>query len=148
MDKEYWRTLQRHPLSPNDSDVETYRGMMVPGSTLLLGCTHLLIPLSDCQLDIDPWYRGPNTVVGDWRNNETRFDNIIGDGVLNLEKSLCEGVLRMCSSYCEALVVRCFNRKLEGMVIATNFPKPGDFHIAPHRHLDMGDYSFYLWRFL
>lgn len=45
-----------HPLSPNEEDVKIYNDNLLKGSVLLLGCTHKLITLSDCQMDIDPWY--------------------------------------------------------------------------------------------
>lgn len=147
VDREYWRTLQGHPLSPSESDLEVYKGMLVPGSVLLLGCTHRLIPISVAQLDIDPWHSGPSVIVGDWRCNTTRYDNMIGDGVLNLGKELCDGVVEMASRNCSRLVVRSFNAKLEGMKVASHFPQPIDLPIRPSWHLNMGDYSFYAWSF-
>ena len=147
MNKEYWAKLQNHPLAPSESDADVFMRMLLPGSVLLLGCTRRLIPMSTSQLDIDPWFSGPNMVVGDWRDNRRRFDNIIGDGSLNLSKEICDGVLEMASGHCDILVARCFNRKLEGMMVATHFPGPQDFPIEPCTHLDLGEYSFYSWRF-
>lgn len=145
--KEYWGQSFKHPLSPNDEDVEIYKRLMTNGSVLLLGCTQNLIPLSSCQLDLDPWYQGPNVIVGDWRENQDEYDNIIGDGVMNLCRDLCEAVLAMSSKKCASLVVRSFNRRLKEMMVASYFPSKDDFGIKPSCHIDMGSYSFFSWRF-
>jgi hypothetical protein len=56
--RDYWASLQP-PLSPTEEDVEVFRRHMLDGTTLLLGCTRQLIPLSDVQMDLDPWYSAP-----------------------------------------------------------------------------------------
>ena len=90
MDKLYWSKELLHPLSPSISDVEIYKQNIGKGSTLLLGCTHKLISISDFQMDIDPWYEAPTMIIKDWRDNETYYDNIIGDGVFNFTKELTD----------------------------------------------------------
>jgi hypothetical protein len=63
VDKNYWASELPLPLSPSDEDVELYKKFLLKyGTTLMLGCTKKLLPLSDRQLDIDPWYVG-NTVI-------------------------------------------------------------------------------------
>ena len=58
------------------------------GTTLLLGCTRQLIPLSDVQMDLDPWYAAPTVVRQDWVTNTLQYTNILADGSLNLDKNL------------------------------------------------------------
>jgi hypothetical protein len=147
VDQNYWKNVLPHPLSPNETDVLLYQSFMQPGTTLLLGCTHKLIPLSDNQLDIDPWYAAETVIRGDWRENRTFYNNIIGDGPLNLGKELAEGVLDMASSHCETLVMRVFNYKLPVMRIASYFPTPSDLNPVPVDVVNLGEYSFFVWRF-
>ena len=129
MEKSYWSKELLYPLSPSNEDVEIYKESMTSGSTLLLGCTHKLIPISDFQMDIDPWYEAPTVIVKDWRNNETYYDNIIGNGVFNFTKELTDSILLMCEKNCRNLVIRSFKHKLPIMKIADYFPKENDFHI-------------------
>ena len=100
MNKSYWSKELPSPYSPSISDVEIYKINIGKGSTLLLGCTHKLISISDFQMDIDPWYEAPTMIIKDWRDNETYYDNIIGDGVFNFTKELTDSVLTMCKKYC------------------------------------------------
>ena len=86
--QEYWRSPQPHPLNPNTNDAKIYKEYMLDGSTLLLGCTRKLVSISDYQMDLDPWLKGPNVIKGDWIDNNQDFVNIIGDGskpVLKIE---------------------------------------------------------------
>lgn len=148
VDKTYWRTELVPPYSPTEEDVDFYRRHLLPGTTLLLGCTHRLISLSTAQMDHDPWYEGSTVLVKDWRDNCETFDNMIGDGVLNFTKILTDSVLEMCSKHSKVFVARCFNRKLPNMRIADYFPEPGQFHIRPTESFHRGDdYSFHVWRF-
>ena len=145
--REYWSVKIEPPYSPSDADVEVYRRMRLPGSTLLLGCTHDLIGLSDSQLDIDPWYEADTVVVGDWRDNSVRHANIIGDGVLNLSTDLADAVIGMAGRCCDRLIVRSFTRRLEKMRLASNFPTTDDFAVRPSISLHKGAYSFFVWDF-
>jgi hypothetical protein len=120
---------------------------MTRGSTLLLGCTHKLIPISDFQMDIDPWYQAPTMIIKDWRNNKTYYDNIIGDGVFNFTKELTDSILLMCEKNCRNLVIRSFKHKLPIMKIADYFPKENDFHIRPDLIDEYEDYNFFCWSF-
>ena len=56
VNKDYWASDIPLPLSPSDTDVDIYKDNMIQGSTLMLGCTKKLIPISNIQMDIDPWY--------------------------------------------------------------------------------------------
>jgi hypothetical protein len=147
MDKLYWSKELLYPLSPSNEDVEIYKENIGKGSTLLLGCTHKLISISDFQMDIDPWYEAQTVIVKDWRNNETYYDNIIGDGVLNFTKELTDSILAMCKENCRNFVVRSFKHKLKTMKIANYFPKENDFHIRPDLIDEYDDYSFFCWSF-
>ena len=121
---------------------------MVGGSSLLLGCTKGLIPLSDRQLDSDPWYDSSTVIVGDWRDNKHYYSNILLDGGLCFTKELCDDILEMASKNCKRFISRSFDKKLDIMKIAAHFPNENDFAIKPkfvaHMH---GDYSFYVWEF-
>jgi hypothetical protein len=147
MDKSYWSKELLYPLSPSNEDVEIYKESMTSGSTLLLGCTHKLIPISDFQMDIDPWYEAPTVIVKDWRNNETYYDNIIGNGVFNFTKELTDSILLMCEKNCRNLVIRSFKHKLPIMKIADYFPKENNFHIRPDLIDEYEDYNFFCWNF-
>ena len=148
MDKTYWASELPHPLAPNDIDVALYKNYMMGGSTLLLGCTKLLIPLSDRQLDIDPWYDAPSVIVGDWLDNKHHYSNILIDGGLCFTKELCDGILDMASKNCKRLIARSFDKKLDIMKIAAYFPNENDFLFKPKFIAHMsGNYTFYVWEF-
>ncbi len=147
VDKEYWKTRLPHPLSPDIYDVHVYLDYMLSGSTLLLGCTHSLIPMSDRQMDIDPWYEAKTVIKQDWRTNDVYYTNIIGDGVLNLDQELAKSIILMASKNCKRLIIRSFNQLLPEMRIANYFPTPQDLIITPGTTLNYGKYSFYIWEF-
>lgn len=147
INKNYWSVSLPHPLSPSDGDVKIYRSHLIPGKILLLGCTHRLIEFSDHQMDIDPWYNSSTVIVGNWINNKKKYSNIIGDGVLNFTKELCDNVLNMCSKFSDVFITRSFNYKLKPMKIANHFPSENDFLIKPSEYIKFDEYSFYIWRF-
>ena len=147
VDKTYWGSNLPHPLSPSDLDVELYKKFIKSGTTLLLGCTKKLIPLSDRQLDIDPWYDGKTVVIGDWIKNEHYYTNILLDGGLCFTKELCDDILKMASKNCKTFVARTFAYKLDTMRIAAYFPNEDDFKIKPNMVIPCGSYNFYIWNF-
>ena len=147
MNKEYWASDLPLPLSPSDNDVNEFKSHMKKGTTLLLGCTRKLIPLSDRQLDIDPWYDGETVIVGDWVNNKHFYTNILLDGGFNFNKKLTDSILEMCSKNCEVLIVRSFSGKLPTMKIADYFPTKEDFDIVPSETITCEDYNFFIWEF-
>ena len=121
---------------------------MVGGSTLLLGCTKKLIPLSNRQLDNDPWYEAPTVIVGDWLENKHFYTNIMIDGGLNLTKELCDGIIKMASKNCKVFIARVFDYKLDTMKIAAHFPNFADFEIEPiYTFKTEKEYTFYIWEF-
>jgi len=148
VNKNYWSVCLPYPLSPSEEDVEIYKSYLIEGDdALLLGCTHKLIKLSTNQMDIDPWYQSKTTITRNWVNNDVKYRNIIGDGVLNFTKELCDNVLIMCSKYSDIFITRCFNYKLEPMKIADHFPNENDFIIKPDKSIKFKEYSFYIWKF-
>lgn len=147
VDKTYWGSDLPLPLSPSDSDVEVYKNYIKEGTTLMLGCTKKLIPLSNRQLDIDPWYEEETVILGDWIKNEHFYTNIIIDGGLNFTKKLCDDVVEMASKNCEVFISRSFRYKLDTMKIADYFPKVSDFKIIPKEVIVYEDYFFYIWKF-
>ena len=147
VDKLYWSQTFPPPLGPSDEDVTIYKNYMIEGTTLLLGCTGKLVQLSNNQMDIDPFLDIPSVIIGDWTQNTTYYDNILGDGVLNFTKELEEKLLEMASKYCKVLIIRSFNYKLEKLRIAANFPTQNDFLITPTESIIFKDYSFYIWIF-
>ena len=147
VDKTYWGSDLPLPLSPSDGDVEVYKSHIKGGTTLMLGCTKKLIPLSNRQLDIDPWYEEETVILGDWTKNEHFYTNIIIDGGLNFTKKLCDDVVEMVSKNCEVFISRSFRHKLDTMKIADHFPKASDFKIIPKEVIVYEDYFFYIWRF-
>lgn len=66
-----------HPLRPNPSEVQTYKKFVIPGSTLLLGATVELMPLTNVYAD-----RSNGMDWFDLPYEDASFDTIIGDGVL------------------------------------------------------------------
>jgi hypothetical protein len=147
VNQSYWRKTLPHPYQPNKEDVRIYQEYILSPNTLLLGCTKKLVPISSKQMDLDPWIKGPNVIKGDWLENEDFYENIIGDGVLNLNKELSKELFKMAQKHCKNFVVRSFKKKLPKMKVAEYFPDPKDFKITPYitRHLD--DYYFFVWRF-
>jgi hypothetical protein len=147
VDKTYWGSDLPLPLSPSDRDVEVYKNYLKKGTTLMLGCTKKLIPLSDRQLDIDPWYNENTVINGDWVDNQHFYNNIIIDGGLCFTKKLCDDIVKMASKNCEVFISRSFKHKLDTMKIAEYFPKTSDFKIIPKEVVVYDDYFFYIWRF-
>ena len=147
LSKEYWSRDLPRPLSPNDEDVSIFKDNMISGRTLLLGCTRKLLDLSDVQIDLDPWWIGPNTITGNWLDNKDFFENIICDGGLCFTKELSDSMLEMASKNCKVFINRSFTRKLPIMKIADYFPQPIDFKIIPTKTIVKEDYSFYIWNF-
>ena len=147
VDKNYWSSDLPLPLSPSDSDVEVYKNYLNRGTTLMLGCTRKLIPLSDRQLDSDPWYEADTVIKGDWIKNNHFYTNIILDGGLCFTKELCDSILKMSSNNCKRFIARSFTRKLDIMRIANYFPTEKDFEIHPDMVIKELDYNFYIWEF-
>jgi len=147
LSKEYWSQDFPRPLGPNDGDVAIFKENMVPGKTLLLGCTKKLLDLSDVQIDLDPWWIGPNTITGNWLDNKDFYENILCDGGLCFTKDLADGMLQMASKNCKVFINRTYTKKLSIMKIADYFPQPEDFKILPTKTVVFEDYSFYIWRF-
>lgn len=147
VDKNYWASELPLPLSPSDKDVELYKKYLKEGTTLMLGCTKRLLPISDRQLDIDPWYDGSTVIKGDWLENKHYYTNIILDGGLCFTKELCDDIVKMASKNCNLFVSRVFRHKLDSMKIANYFPKASDFKILPKEVVIYYDYCFYIWEF-
>ena len=148
VDKNYWSSDLPHPLSPNVIDVNLYENYMVGGSSLLLGCTKNLIPLTNRQLDSDPWYKSDTVIIGDWRDNKHFYSNILLDGGLCFNKELCDEILEMVSKNCNRFISRSFDMKLDIMKIASYFPNEDDFKYKPKFITRMkNDYTFYVWEF-
>jgi hypothetical protein len=147
LSKEYWSQDFPRPLGPSDEDVDVFRDSMIPGKTLLLGCTKKLLDLSDVQIDLDPWWIGPNTITGNWLDNKSFYENILCDGGLCFSKELTDGILQMASKNCKIFITRTFTMKLPIMKIADYFPQPTDFEITPTRTIVKENYSFYIWHF-
>ena len=145
--KDYWASDIPLPLSPSDDDVDIYKDNMIEGNKLMLGCTKKLIPISNIQMDIDPWYESETVIKGDWLDNKTYYDNIIADGSLSFTKELADGLIEMASKNCKVFITRTFTKRLPIMRIADYFPKPQDFKILPTKTIVFEDYSFYIWQF-
>ena len=143
-DKAYWKK----PVgAPSDKEVETYASLLRPGRVLLLGCTEKLLPMCNTALDLQPVFDIPKIVQMNWLDNKEFYTNIIGDGVLNLDKDLCHSLILMASTHCEQLIIRSFSHKLEGMKYACYFPGVEDFSIRPSRAVSFGEFVFFVWMF-
>lgn len=147
LSKEYWSQDLPRPLGPNDDDVDIFKDNMIEGKTLLLGCTRKLLDLSDVQIDLDPWWIGPNTITGNWLDNQDFYENILCDGGLCFTKELTDEIIKMVSKHCRVFITRTFTKRLPVMRIAEYFPQPTDFEITPTKTIIREDYSFYIWQF-
>lgn len=147
VDKIYWSKELDYPYSPSKENFLIYKNNLLNGKTLLLGCTHKLINISDVQLDIDPWYNAKTVITGNWIDNKDFYNNIIGDGVFNFTKDLTDKTLLMCSKYSKKLIIRSFKQKLPKMRVANYFPKIDDFLIKPDNLIDFDNYCFLIWNF-
>ena len=145
--KDYWASELQRPLSPDDNDVDIYKDNMIEGSTLMLGCTKKLIPISNIQMDIDPWYEAKTVIKGDLLDNKIYYGNIIADGSLSFTKELADGLIQMASKKCKVFICRTYTKRLPIMRIADYFPQPEDFKILPTKTVVFEDYSFYIWQF-
>ena len=145
--KEYWASELPLPLSPSDNDFNIYKENMIEGTSLMLGCTKKLIPITDIQMDLDPWYGSETVIKGDWLSNDKYYDNIIADGSLSFTKELSDGLIEMASKHCKVFIARTFTKRLPIMRVADYFPQPEDFKIPPTKTVAFEDYSFYIWWF-
>ena len=146
-DKDYWSSDLPFPLAPTEEDVQTYQNNLLPGTVLLLGCTKRLIPLSDRQLDLDPWHRSDTVIVGDWTGNRHFYTNIILDGGLCFTKALCDRIIEMASRNCQRFITRSFSHRLDIMRVADYFPGVNDLPIKPARQIRYPEYNFFIWDF-
>ena len=140
----HWSTLA-WPLAPDQSDIDTYRSLLIPGSVLLLGCTTGLLPLSTAAIDLNPL--SSVIIKRDWLDNTEYYTNILCDGGTSLSEQLCTGLVRMASKYTANFVIRSFNHRLPGMKYACHFPDENTFEQAPTQFIKKPLYSFYRWKF-
>ncbi|QDD12061.1 hypothetical protein FIT62_02740 [Candidatus Methylopumilus rimovensis] len=62
---------------------------------MLLGSTKDLLSLCDEALDTFPVYNDKKIITGHWADNKIFYQNIVGDGVLNLNELLCNQIMAM-----------------------------------------------------
>lgn len=117
------------PLCPNDTEVSIYQKYIVGRNNLLLGYTKQLIHLCNNTMDLN----FPPSIIDrsisicdsntkfinqDWYTINTKYDTIIGDGVINLVGGQLVDHL---AKYCNILIIRFFTKKITGMKYATYF---------------------------
>lgn len=133
----YFDTLQP-PLSPNTDEIQHYRDFIEdvsidffsnnPKTILLLGFTKELQPLCTEFMDINPNHPYSNdskSIIGNWYTDiSTKYDVIIGDGVLNLVSG---SLVKHLSKYCKRLIIRFFVQKMDSMQYATWFRDNTEF---------------------
>lgn len=148
VNRDYWSGEHPRPLTPDAEDVDVFRSYIGEDDTvLLLGNTRLLMPLCTAAMDSDPFIDDPRVIQQDWTTNTTRYDVIIGDGVLNFTADLADDLVTMASKRCRTFVARSFSERLPIMRIADNFPTETDFAIAPNEVIERDLYRFYIWQF-
>ena len=74
-DKEYWSGLT-WPAAPNQDDYKVFANYC-QGRVLLLGSTHLLLPLCTEAWDLEPAYNDPKILTRDWFSLDEHWDTII-----------------------------------------------------------------------
>jgi hypothetical protein len=127
--------------------VRLFKENLIDGSTLLLGSTKDLLSLCDEALDTFPVYNDKKIITGHWADNNIFYQNIMGDGVLNLNEVLCNQIMAMAKKNCCRLIVRVFNYRLPIMKVATYFPTANHFKKKPEVIYHTEEYSFFKWDF-
>lgn len=108
------------PLYPNEQEVALYKKyIQASDNVLLLGYTKQLIDLCDVAMDINPPTPHCKKIIKqDWFTLDTKYNIIMGDGVLNLTGG---DLVQYLSKYCDTLIIRFFTDKIDGMKYATHF---------------------------
>jgi len=143
-DTEYWRNLT-WPACPNLNDYYTFESYCT-GNVLLLGSTHLLLPLCDEAWDLEPKYDNPKIKNKDWFTLDQYWDTIILDGGLAFGKEFCENLLSVVLPNCNRFVSRSFLNPNWPTKYACYFPKAHELNPQPQEHPINEVYTFYIWK--
>jgi hypothetical protein len=142
-DTEFWRNL-KWPAAPNEDDYAVFESYC-KGNVLLLGSTHLLLPLCNEAWDIEPRYNDQKIKQRDWLSLDSYWDTIIIDGGLALGKEFTERLLSVVLPNCNRFVARAFLNPNWPTKYAVYFPKADELTPQPLEHPISEVYTFYIW---
>lgn len=142
-DKDYWRNL-KWPAAPNNDDYNVFQSYC-SGSVLLLGSTHLLLPLCNEAWDLEPKYDSPKIVNRDWFTLDQHWDTILIDGGLAFGKESTARLLPIVLSHCNRFVARAFLNPNWPTKYAVYFPQAHELNPQPTEHPINEVYTFYIW---
>ena len=142
-DREFWTRL-KWPAAPNLDDYWVFSGYCT-GRVLLLGSTHLLLPLADEAWDINPAYDDPKIKVRDWFSLDQHWDTIIIDGALSYGKEFTERLLPIVLKNCNRFISRTFLNPNWPTKYAVYFPRAEELTPQPEEHPINEVYTFYIW---
>mgnify|MGYP006268003015 CR=1 FL=1 len=143
MTKEYWSSLT-WPAAPNLDDYQVFE-QYCSGTVLLLGSTHLLLPLCTEAWDIEPVYEDPKIQKRDWFTLDQHFDTIIVDGALSYGQDFTNRLLPLVLNNCNRFIARAFLNPSWPTRYAVYFPKADELTPRPQEHPVNEVYTFYIW---
>jgi hypothetical protein len=142
-DKTYWTSLT-WPAAPNLDDYRVFE-RYCKGNVLLLGSTHLLLPLCTEAWDLEPVYDNPKIKSRDWFSLDEHWDTIIVDGALALGEEYCKTLLPIVLKHCDRFVARAFLNPNWPTKYAVYFPQAHELTPQPKEHPINDIYTFYIW---
>lgn len=142
-DKDFWTNL-KWPAAPNEDDFRVFESYC-KGRVLLLGSTHLLLPLATEAWDLEPKYDNPKIKNRDWFSLDEHWDTVIIDGGLAFGKEFTEKVLSAVLPNCDTFVARTFLNPNWPTKYAVYFPRAEELTPKPKEIKINEVYSFYVW---
>lgn len=142
-DNAFWTGL-KWPAAPNKDDYRVFESYC-KGKVLLLGSTHLLLPLATEAWDLEPKYPDTKIQNRDWFTLDKHWDTIILDGGLAFGEEYCKRLLATVLPRCDRFVARAFLNPNWPTKYAVYFPRREELTPQPEEHPINEVYTFYIW---